>query len=83
MAKKTRRGQKQCPVCRTWVKGTRAKNCPKCGYDFTGKQPALAAEATPAPAEKSVSAVTVEQVKAVTQTIKALGGVDRLNELLG
>jgi len=27
--------------------------------------------------------VTVEQVKAVAQTIKAIGGFDRLNELLG
>ena len=30
MAKKTRRGQKQCPECTTWIKGTRAKTCPKC-----------------------------------------------------
>ncbi|MGA2799673.1 MAG: hypothetical protein ABSE63_18985 [Thermoguttaceae bacterium] len=36
-----------------------------------------------APVEKAANSVTVEQVKAVTQTIKAIGGFDRLNELLG
>ena len=44
MAKKTRRGQKQCPKCNAWVKGTRAKTCPKCDYQFNGKQ-----KAAPAP----------------------------------
>ena len=84
MAKRTRRGQKQCPACKAWVKGTRAKSCPKCGYDFTGKQPKTPApEATPAPVEKAANTVTVEQVRAVAQTVKVIGGSDRLNELLG
>jgi uncharacterized Zn finger protein (UPF0148 family) len=81
MAKTNRQGQKQCPACKKWVKGTRTRACPKCDYDFTGKQPAP--EATPAPVEKAANTVTVEQVKAVAQTVKAIGGADRLNELLG
>ena len=82
MAKTNRQGQKQCPACKKWVKGTRAKTCPKCGHDFSGKQPA-APEATPAPVEKVANTVTVEQVRAVTQTVKTIGGADHLNELLG
>ncbi len=82
MAKRTRQGQKQCPACKKWIKGTRTRACPSCGHDFTGKQPA-APEATPAPVEKTANTVTVEQVKAVAQTVKAIGGADRLNELLG
>ena len=81
MAKRTRRGQKQCPACKKWIKGTRAKTCPSCGHDFTGKQPAP--EATPAPVEKAANTVTVEQVRATVQAVKTLGGADRLNELLG
>jgi len=83
MAKKTRRGQKQCPKCNAWVKGTRAKTCPKCDYQFNGKQEAAPAP-EPAVAEKKVgNTVTFEQVRAVAQTVKAIGGFARLNELLG
>jgi hypothetical protein len=83
MAKTNRRGQKQCPACKKWVKGTRAKTCPKCGYDFTGTQPvAPPPEVTPAPVEKTANTVTVEQVRAVAQTVKVLGGSDGLNQLL-
>lgn len=81
MAKKMRRGQKQCPKCKTWVKGTRAKVCPKCDYQFNGKPAAPAPE--PAVAEKKADTVTFEQIKAVTQTVKAIGGFNRLNDLLG
>ena len=83
MAKKTRRGQKQCPKCKTWVKGTRAKACPKCNYQFLVGQQSVP---TPAPAtveQKPASTVTLEHVKAVAKTVKAIGGFDRLNELLG
>ena len=41
MAKKTRRGQKQCPACNKWIKGTRAKECLNCGHQFNGKQKAV------------------------------------------
>jgi uncharacterized Zn finger protein (UPF0148 family) len=82
MAKRTRRGQKQCPKCKTWVKGTRAKSCPKCDYQFNGKQEAAPA-AEPAASEKKADTVTFEQIKAVTQTVKMIGGFARLNELLG
>jgi uncharacterized Zn finger protein (UPF0148 family) len=81
MAKKTRRGQKQCPKCNAWVRGPRAKACPKCNHQFNGKQEAAPAP-EPAAAEKKAT-VTFEQVKAVAQTVKVIGGFDRLNELLG
>ena len=81
MAKKSRLGQKQCPKCEAWFKGTRAKACPKCGHKFRAKQKAAPEPA--APVEKAANTVTVEQVKAVAQTIKVIGGFDRLNELLG
>ena len=83
MAKKSRLGQKQCPKCEAWIKGTRAKACPKCGYKFRPKQKAAPAPEPAAPVEKAANTVTVEQVKAVARTIKAIGGFDRLNELLG
>jgi uncharacterized Zn finger protein (UPF0148 family) len=81
MAKKTRRGQKQCPECKTWIKGTRAKSCPKCSYEFNGKKKAASAP-EPAVVEKRADTVTFGQLKAVTQTAKAIGGYNRLNELL-
>jgi hypothetical protein len=87
MAKRMRRGQKQCPKCDTWVKGTRAKACPKCGHQFRAKQrKAPVAEAVTAEPEKTAKAsatVTLEHVKAVALMVKALGGSTRLNELLG
>jgi len=83
MAKKSRLGQKQCPKCEAWIKGTRAKACPKCGHKFRPKQKASPAPEPVAPVEKAANTVTVEQVKAVAQTIKAIGGFDRFNELLG
>lgn len=84
MAKTMRRGQKQCPKCKAWVKGTRAKTCPKCDYQFHSNRKRKAAPA-PAPAmaeKKTGDTVTFEQVKAVAQTVKTIGGFSRLNELL-
>ena len=88
MAKKTRRGQKQCPSCKAWVKGTRAKSCPKCGYDFTSGQPAApSVEAAPTAAAesptKAANAITLEQIKAVGQMVRTIGGFRRLHEMLG
>ena len=37
----------------------------------------------PAPAQKKADMVTFEQVRAVTQTVKVIGGFARLNELVG
>lgn len=87
MAKKTRRGQKQCPKCEAWVKGTRAKSC-ECGYSFTnGKKKAVVAKAAPIVAAeaptKPANTVTFEQIKAVSETVKAIGGLGRLNQTLG
>jgi hypothetical protein len=82
MAKRTRRGQKQCPKCKAWVKGTRAKACPECNHEFNGK-PVAAPVPAPVVAEKKADTVTYEQLRAVTQTIHAIGGVARLDALLG
>ncbi|MGA2616856.1 MAG: hypothetical protein ABSF26_04545 [Thermoguttaceae bacterium] len=85
MAKRTRRGQKQCPKCQAWIKGTRAKTCSKCGHQFKGKQKrAPAPEPAVVPVEKKAGdTVTIGQVKAVVQTAKVVGGFARLNDLLG
>jgi uncharacterized Zn finger protein (UPF0148 family) len=82
MAKKTRQGQKQCPKCNAWVKGTRTKACPKCDHQFNGKQKAAPAPEPATVEKKAANTVTVEQVKAVTQTVQVIGGFARLNELL-
>jgi len=85
VAKKTRRGQKQCPKCNAWVKGTRAKACPKCNYQFNGKQrvtPVVEAASAEKP-PKAADTVTISQVKAVAQMVNTVGGFDRFNELLG
>ena len=88
MAKKMRRGQKQCPKCNAWVKGTRSKACPKCDYQFNAKRrevhvvQAVAAVVAEKPT-KAADTVTIEQLRAVTQTVKAIGGFNRLNALLG
>ena len=88
MAKKNRKGQKQCPKCQAWVKGTRAKKCPECGYVFVAaKSKGAATKPAPAvveaPATKPANTVTLEHVKAVATTIKDIGGFSRLSELLG
>ena len=87
MAKKTRRGQKQCPNCKAWVKGTRARSCPKCDYDFTNGRPTPTLEATAITAAemptKAANAITLEQIKAVGQMVSTIGGFRRLHEMLG
>jgi hypothetical protein len=53
--------------------------------NFTGKQKAISAP-EPGPADKPTKAgdtITISQVKAVAQMVKAVGGFDRLNGLLG
>lgn len=86
MAKKSRQGQKQCPKCNAWVKGTRAKTCAKCGYQFRAKQhkPAapVAVTAEPEKTAKAGAMLTLEHVKAVALTVKTLGGYGHVNELL-
>jgi hypothetical protein len=88
MAKKSRQGQKQCPKCHAWVKGTRTKACPKCDHEFgtNNKKAAPVAEVVTVKPEKAVKAsatVSLEHVRAAALTIKALGGYGPLNELLG
>ena len=85
MAKKAKRGQKRCPSCNALVNGTRTKVCPKCDYPFNGKQEAAPspAAATATAVKKAGDTVTLEQIRAVAQTVKTIGGFNRLNELLG
>jgi len=87
MAKKTRRGQKQCPKCKAWIKGTRAKTCPKCDHAFVAAKSNGAAPTPVAPAvvekpSKPGDTITLEQVKKVAHTIQTLGGYQRVTEVL-
>lgn len=87
MAKKMRRGQKQCPECKKWIKGTRVKTCPKCGHAFMAAKPNGAAKPAPAvveaPSAKPATTVTLDQIKAVGQMVNTIGGFRRLHEMLG
>jgi hypothetical protein len=59
----------------------------KINKERTAKKPAkqkVAVEAAAVPVEKkAANTVTIEQVKAVTQTVKIIGGFAHLNDLLG
>ena len=94
MAKRSRQGQKQCPECNAWVKGTRTKECPKCSHQFNGKKKAAPAPKAPTPKPEPAKAVaekptkvgdviTISQVKAVAELVTLVGGFDRCHELLG
>jgi uncharacterized Zn finger protein (UPF0148 family) len=86
MAKKIRPGQKRCPSCGATVSGPRTKLCPKCGHEFNGKpQKAPAPVAVAAPPEKAKPAdtITLDQIKAVAQMVKTIGGFSRLHGMLG
>jgi hypothetical protein len=89
MAKRARRGQKQCPKCKTWIKGPRTKTCPKCSHQFQPKQkpgapkPAAAVVVAPEAPAKPANTVTIDQIKAVSQIVKTSGGFGRLHEMLG
>ena len=95
MAKTTRQGQKKCPGCGKWIKGTRTRVCPKCSYEFNGKpKKAVAPKPTKAVVEKpteeavaekpkTADAITITQVRAVAELVTVVGGFDRCHELLG
>jgi hypothetical protein len=87
MAKRSRLGQKQCPACGKWIKGTRTRVCPKCHHEFNGKTTkapvAKAAEPVVEKPTKAGDAITIGQVKAVATLVASLGGFDRCHELLG
>ena len=91
MAKKMKPGQKRCPSCGASVKGPRTKACPKCGHEFNGKPQNVAspkaapATAVPAVVEKPATnggTITLDHVKKVAQTIKTIGGIQRVTEVL-
>jgi hypothetical protein len=87
VAKRSRLGQKQCPECRKWIKGTRTRVCPKCDHQFNGRQKAAPA---PEPAKAVVNkptkvgdVITIAQVRGVAELVTAVGGFDRCHEWLG
>ena len=83
MAKRTRRGQKQCPKCKAWIKGTRAKSVPQVRLRIPWRNDGCLNRHRSQQPEKAGDTVTISQVKAVAQTVKTVGGFVRLNELLG
>ncbi|MHB8956528.1 MAG: hypothetical protein ACYC4U_26385 [Pirellulaceae bacterium] len=88
MAKTTRLGQKKCPGCGKWIKGTRTKVCPKCSYEFNGKKkaaPALKSEPAEPVVEKPTKVgdvITITQLRAVADLVTAVGGFERCHEML-
>jgi hypothetical protein len=86
MAKTSRLGQKKCPGCDKWVKGTRTRVCPKCGHEFNGKpKKAPAPEPINTVVEKpakAADAITIAQIRAVAELITAVGGFDRCHAFL-
>jgi len=92
MAKKKKRGfpSKTCPKCGKVIHARKFK-CPHCSYDFgLGDKyatPAPTAEAAPAATAveaptKAANAITLEQIKAVGQMVKTIGGFRRLHEMV-
>ncbi len=87
MAKKMKPGYKRCPQCGASVKGARTKTCPKCSHQFmTSASRASVPKPATAAVEKTSKvgdAVTLDQLRSVAQTVKAVGGFGRFQELLG
>jgi hypothetical protein len=86
VAKMSRLGQKKCPGCGIWIKGTRTRVCPKCDHQFNGKHKAAPA---PEPAKavvnkptKAGDVITIAQVRDVAQLVTLVGSFDRCHELL-
>jgi len=74
------------PEVQRMGQGTRTKACPKCDHQFWANKKKVAPVAEAAQPEKTAKAgamVTLEHVKAVALTIKALGGSGHVNELIG
>ena len=72
------------------MRGSKApgpRACPKCGHaswaKSNGAAPKPAPAAVEAPATKPANTVTLEQIKAVGQMVKTIGGFRRLHEMLG
>ncbi len=91
MAKKMKPGQKRCPSCKALVSGPRTKTCPKCGHGFNGKpHEGPTVKAAPAPVEpgvvekpmKPADTITLDQVRKVAQTVKTMGGFQRMVEVI-
>jgi hypothetical protein len=60
------------PEVQDLVKGTRARSCPKCDYQFNGKpEPTAAPE--PVAVEKKADTVTFEQIKEVDPILWTTG----------
>lgn len=86
MAKRSRLGQKQCPSCGKWIKGTRTRVCPKCSYEFSPPpKPVRVSEAPEAVVEKPLKAgdlIAITQLRAVADLVNSVGGFERCHEML-
>lgn len=89
-ANKTRRlGFKQCPSCLKWIKGTRSRVCPYCSHEFQPKPVELVPAAEPVAAAATIDkpvkagdAITIQQIKAVGELVRMVGGFGRFREML-
>ncbi len=90
-AKKTRRlGQKQCPKCEKWIRGPRTRVCPRCSHEFQPKpvkapaapEPVAAAAVTTEKPVRNGDGITIEQIKAVGEMVRIVGGFSRFREML-
>ena len=88
MAKRSRLGQKQCPGCGKWVKGTRTRVCPKCSHEFKGKpkkapapKPAKAVVEKPTRVGDTITIAQIETAQAI-QNIDAIAAVPGIDALL-
>ena len=91
MATTSHFGQKRCPDCSKWIKGTRTKTCPYCNHQFQSKpraaKPRVAETVVPAVVAVAKAgngqAITLDQISKVASTVKALGGYKRMTDVLG
>jgi len=88
--KMRRLGQKQCPKCEKWIKGPRTRVCPQCSHEFEAKpvsapaapEPVLAAAVTAEKPVKNGEGISIQQIKAVGEMVKSVGGFGRFREML-
>ena len=88
--KMRRLGQKQCPKCEKWIKGTRSRVCPYCSYEFQPKpveapaapEPVAAAVVTAEKPVRNADGISIDQIKAVGEMVRSVGGFGCFREML-
>lgn len=88
--KMRRLGQKQCPTCKKWIKGTRSRVCPYCSHEFQPKpvaalgvpEPVVAAAVPTDKPVRNGDGITIDQIKAVGEMVRMVGGFRRFREML-